>query len=88
MSLSQYVTVLEQISYTPSPSLPFSKTKFAQSVEIQARVSIWKTLGSQLEKWSAQRFGDNAEKGRMGFEDVLRSMWERRQQQQQLEAQS
>lgn len=51
-------------------------------------MAIWKSLGNQLEKWSAQRFGDNAEKGRMGFEDVLRSMWERRQQEQLLEASS
>lgn len=45
-------------------------------------MSIWKSLGDSLEKWSAQRFGDNAEKGRMGLEDVLRSLWERKQEQQ------
>lgn len=60
------------------PGAPLAKTKFDQSVSIQARLSIWKSLGGQLEKWSAQRFGDNAAAGRMGFEDVLRNMWRRR----------
>lgn len=75
LSLSQYVSVLESISYTPSPSSPHSKTKFDQSVAIQARMgSVWKSVGSQLEKWSAQRFGDNAAAGRLGFESVLVNM--------------
>jgi len=88
LSLSQYVTVLEQISYTPSHTHPLARTKFTQSAEIQARLAIWKSLGTQLEKWSAQRFGDNAEKGRVGFEDVLRNLWNRREEVQVQEAHS
>lgn len=78
LSLCQYVTVVEQIAYTPSKKSPLEKTNFYQSVSIQSGGAIWKSLGSNLEKWSAQRFFENASKGRQGLEEVLRTLWSRR----------
>ncbi|KDQ20417.1 hypothetical protein BOTBODRAFT_100826 [Botryobasidium botryosum FD-172 SS1] len=80
LSLSQYMTVLEQITYEPSPADRASRTQFRQTAEIQARPMglIWKAVGERLEAWSAQRFGDNARNGREGFENVLRVLWERK----------
>jgi len=78
LSLSQYVAVLEQISYTPSEKFPQTQTNFYQSVSISAGSAIWKSVGGQLERWSAQRFFENASKGRMGLEEVLRNLWRRR----------
>lgn len=78
LSLSQCVAVFEQISYTPSDKSPQSQTNFYQSVSIRAGTAIWKSLGGQLERWSAQRFFENASKGRVGLEEVLRNLWRRR----------
>jgi hypothetical protein len=78
LSLSQYVAVLEKISYTPSNQSPQTRTNFYQSVSIRAGTAIWKSLGGQLERWSAQRFFENASKGREGLEEVLRNLWRRR----------
>jgi hypothetical protein len=78
LSLSQYINVLERIEYEPSPAESLTKTVFNQTADIQARLNLWKTLGNQLERFSAQRFGDNAKRGREGFEDVLRSLWEQK----------
>lgn len=76
MSMSQYVTCLERIQYTPDPSRPAEQTLFRQTAEIQTRMPILKSLANKLEVWSCERFGDNARLGRMGFESVLRNLWE------------
>ena len=87
LSLSQYITVLEQITYEPSQTSPLSRTSFRQTAEIQARLGLWKTVSDRLESWSVERFTSNAQKGREGFEGVLRALWERRHgEMQQLEA--
>lgn len=78
MSMSQYVTCLERIQYTPEPSRPAEKTLFTQTAEIQTRMAIWQSVANKLEAWSCERFGDNARLGRIGFENVLRNLWENR----------
>jgi len=78
MSMSQYLTCLERIQYTPSPHSPLEKTLFTQTAEIQTRMPLLKSLANKLEQWSCERFGDNARLGRMGFEFVLRNLWETR----------
>lgn len=74
--MSQYVTCLERIQYSPEPSRPMERTLFRQTAEIQTRMPIWKSLANKVEEWSCERFGDNARLGRMGFESVLRNLWE------------
>jgi len=82
LSLCQYLTVLERVHYTPcpiTPSNPKPRTKFTQTAEIQAKIGAWKPVQEKLESWSLDMFGKNAQKGREGFEHVLRTLWENRQ---------
>ena len=79
LSLSQYITVLEKITYSPLPSNPLEKTMFKQTAEIQARMGTWKAISDRLESWSVDRFQSNAALGRQGFEHVLRSLREQEQ---------
>lgn len=80
LSLSQYVTVLENIVYEPvrGPEGQ-TQTQFTQTAEIQARMAIWRSVGERLEKFSVDRFGQNAQLGREGFEGVLRMLLEQKQ---------
>lgn len=77
LSLSQFATCLERIEYTPiSPH----QTLFAQTAEIQARTAMWRSVADRMESWLVQRFEQNAKLGKAGFSDVLRAMWESKQQ--------
>uniref|UniRef100_A0AB74UL73 MSF1-domain-containing protein n=1 Tax=Neonothopanus gardneri TaxID=1069186 RepID=A0AB74UL73_9AGAR len=79
LSLSQFATCLEKIQYTPSSP---HQTAFSQTAEIQARMALWRSAADGLEKWLVQRFEQNAQLGKMAFTDVLRRLWEERQQMQ------
>lgn len=79
LSLCQYLTVLERISYKPCPTNPTGRTLFTQTAEIQARIVGWRPLQERFERWSLEMFDKNAEKGRQGFECVLKTLWESRQ---------
>ncbi|KAG7450157.1 MSF1-domain-containing protein [Guyanagaster necrorhizus] len=77
MSLSQFATCVEQIEYSPASH---DCTAFTQTAEIQARLGIWRSAADGLERWLVQRFEQNAHLGKLGFTDVLRRLWEERQQ--------
>jgi hypothetical protein len=79
LSLSQFATCFEQIRYTPSLESPH-RTVFSQTAEIQARMGLWRSAADGLEKWLVQRFEQNAQLGKTAFTDVLRRLWEERQQ--------
>ncbi|KAK7461900.1 Phospholipid metabolism protein [Stygiomarasmius scandens] len=86
LSLSQFATCFEQITYTPAPSSssshgPSNRTVFTQTAEIQARMALWRSAADGLEKWLVDRFEQNAQLGKMALTDVLRSLWEERQMQ-------
>ncbi|CED82042.1 Predicted member of the intramitochondrial sorting protein family [Phaffia rhodozyma] len=78
LSLSQYLTVLESITYSPSHSSPKSSTLFSQTAEISARGSLWKSVADKLETVSLERFVANAALGKEGFEGVLSKLWEKK----------
>lgn len=77
MSLSQFATCVEQIEYLPASH---DRTTFTQTAEIQARLGLWRSAADGLERWLVQRFEQNAHLGKLGFTDVLRRLWEERQQ--------
>jgi len=79
LSLSQFATCYESIRY--SPSKDGQQTVFTQTAEIQARVALWRSAADKLENWLVQRFEQNAQLGKLGFSDVLRSMWETKDRQ-------
>lgn len=78
LSLSQFATCYENIRYSPTAD---GRTAFEQTAEIQTRMTIWRSAADKLENWLVQRFEQNAQLGKMGFSDVLKSMWESKQQQ-------
>ncbi|KAH7927380.1 MSF1-domain-containing protein [Leucogyrophana mollusca] len=78
LSLSQFATCFERIQYTPTSS---GHTAFLQTAEIQARMAMWRSMADKFETWLVQRFEQNANLGKAGFTDVLRTMWEAKQQQ-------
>ncbi|KAH8120509.1 MSF1-domain-containing protein [Phellopilus nigrolimitatus] len=80
LSLSQFATCYERIRYLPSRSQPKTQTIFSQTAEIQARMALWRSMSDRLELWLADRFEQNAQKGKLGFTDVLRSLWEAKEQ--------
>jgi hypothetical protein len=73
LSLSQFATCYERIRYSPAAS--GEKTAFLQTAEIQARMALWRSAADRLEHWLVQRFEQNAQLGKVGFTDVLQSMW-------------
>jgi len=75
LSLSEYMTVVERISYVPSIAFPKTRTQFRQVAEIKARAALWKSLGEKMENISLDRFKENAIKGKEGFEGVLRRLF-------------
>ena len=82
LSLSQFATCLERIRYAPSQSAPLERTSFSQTAEIQARMALWRSMSDRMETWLGERFEQNELKGKLGFTDVLRSLWEGKEQQQ------
>jgi hypothetical protein len=41
-------------------------------------MAIWRSAADGLERWLVQRFEQNANLGKLGFTDVLRTLWEER----------
>jgi len=67
---SNIISVQETVVYSPDPSSPETKTRFQQDAQITAYGAFSKICGA-IEDWSVERFGQNARKGRVGFEAVL-----------------
>ncbi|KAK7694294.1 hypothetical protein QCA50_001476 [Cerrena zonata] len=79
LSLSQFATCYESIRY--SPTTDGRHTTFHQTAEVQARMALWRSVADKLENWLVQRFEQNAQLGKVGFTDVLKNLWEAKQQQ-------
>lgn len=67
---SNFVSVQETVIYSPHPEAPIEKTLFTQDAQITAYGAFTK-LCNAVEDWSVERFGQNAMRGRIGFEAVL-----------------
>ncbi|KAG0643048.1 PRELI-like family-domain-containing protein [Tuber brumale] len=67
---SNIISVQETVVYSPDPSSPGTKTRFQQDAQITAYGAFSKICAA-IEDWSVERFGQNAIKGRVGFEAVL-----------------
>lgn len=71
MTWSDLLSVRETVTYTPSPHNTTSSTQFHQTAKITALCGGWQNIKNKIEAFSIQRFGENAAKGREGFEMVL-----------------
>lgn len=67
---SNIISVQETVVYSPDPSSPETRTRFQQDAQITAYGAFSRICGA-IEDWSVERFGQNARKGRVGFEAVL-----------------
>lgn len=70
MTGSNIISVQETVVYSPDPAAPHTRTLFRQDAQITAYGAFSK-ICSAIEDWSVERFGQNARKGRVGFEAVL-----------------
>lgn len=71
LTWSDLLSVRETVVYTPSPSDPQRKTRFDQEAKITALCGGWAKIREKIESFTVERFGQNAERGRRGFESVL-----------------
>lgn len=67
---SSLLSVQETVVYSPHPDAPKDKTLFTQDAQITA-YGAFTRLCNAVEDWSVERFGQNAQRGRIGFEAVL-----------------
>lgn len=71
MTFANIISCRETVVYQPLKSAPQSKTEFRQDAKITALCGGWQKVKNSLEEFSVERFGQNAKKGREGFEAVL-----------------
>jgi hypothetical protein len=74
MTWSDLLNVRETVVYRPAPATPGSsseKTRFEQHAQITALCGGWQKVRNSIEQFTVDRFGQNAKKGREGFEAVL-----------------
>ncbi|KAF2771291.1 MSF1-domain-containing protein [Teratosphaeria nubilosa] len=68
MTWSELISVQEKVVYRPGKE---GRTVFEQSARIVALCGGWQRIRNKIEEFSVERFGQNADKGRRGFERVL-----------------
>lgn len=68
---SSLLKVYETVKYMPHPDDPQNRTLFKQEAQITAYATFTKVC-NKIEEWSVNRFHENAEKGKRGFDSVLK----------------
>jgi hypothetical protein len=71
MTMSDLINVRETCVYQPSESSPENKTLMQQRAEITAFCGGWQKIRNSIEQFTVDRFQQNAQKGKEGFEMVL-----------------
>lgn len=74
LTWADLLSVRETVTYTPSPNSPDVKTgrtRFEQNARITALCGGWQKVKEKIEGFTVERFGQNAERGKKGFEGVL-----------------
>lgn len=77
LSWSNVLNVRETVVYEPASasasasSTEIEKTRFRQEAKITALCGGWQKIRTKIEEASVERFGQNAERGKEGFEAVL-----------------
>lgn len=71
LTWADLLNVHETVIYKPSGSAPDRRTTFEQNARITALCGGWQRVKEKIESFTVERFGQNAAKGRAGFEMVL-----------------
>lgn len=74
LTMTSILKVRETVIYKPDPMHPDVKTIFNQKAEIESNYG-WMNVRSKVEQWAVERYGQNASKGKLGFESVLELGW-------------
>lgn len=70
LTFNNLLNVQETVQYLPDPQSPADRTIFKQDAKITA-YGAFSRICNAIEDFSVERFGQNATKGREGFEAVL-----------------
>lgn len=73
MTWGNLLKVWETVTYSPDEKNPDSRTRFQQEAEIVAHMNF-SCVSDKIEQWSVDRFGQNAQKGKIGFDSVLKRL--------------
>lgn len=79
LTMNNLLSVFETVVYKPDPVNPLSSTLFQQEAQITAYASF-KRICNKIEDWSVERFNQNAQLGKAGFDSVLQKIYERVQE--------
>lgn len=71
MTWADILSVRETVEYNPLGDHG-ERTEFKQTAQITAMCGGWQKIKNKIETFTVERFGENAAKGREGFEMVLR----------------
>jgi hypothetical protein len=71
LTWSNILNVRETVTYSTAKDGSNDKTQFSQEAKITALCGGWQKIKTKIEEASVERFGENAKKGREGFEAVL-----------------
>jgi PRELI-like family len=71
LTWNDLLSVRETVTYTPDPQAPNERTKFNQRAEITALCGGWQNIKNKIEQFTVERFKQNAQRGKEGFEMVL-----------------
>ncbi|KAK9478317.1 PRELI-like family-domain-containing protein [Lipomyces japonicus] len=72
LTMNHLLSVQETVTYQPDKINP-EKTVFDQHARIEA-YATFQRLCNKIEEWSVERFKQNAQLGRIGFEAVLKRL--------------
>ena len=73
MSMCNLLSVYEVCTYRPNVENDIKNTVFEQEAQITSYASFRK-LCNKIEDWTVERFGQNAQLGKKGFESVLQQV--------------
>lgn len=75
LTMNNLLSVYETVTYKPDPANPAVCTLFQQEAQITA-YATFKRLCNKIEDWSIERFNQNAKLGKLGFDGVLKKIYE------------
>lgn len=71
LTMAKLLKVYETVIYKPDLSDPLNKTEFTQIAKFKSNAG-WKKIEDQVESWAVDRFKQNASKGKLGFDSILK----------------
>lgn len=71
LTMAKLLKVYETVVYSPDLKDPHNRTTFLQSAKFKSSAG-WSKIENQIETWAVDRFRQNASKGKLGFDSILK----------------